>query len=138
MDNKDKIKKGRDRLRIKLRGKKYDVEAFDLMKIPVEYLYQDALREIGEQESYIEELEAEIKPLKKENNELKRTLQLITEERCSNEVNMEEINSTQYILNSYKDEVDKLKKIISDLVSRINIRENKIKELENQLKEKNL
>ena len=32
-----------------MRGKKYDVESFDLMKIPIEWLYQDALSEIGEQ-----------------------------------------------------------------------------------------
>ena len=49
MTNSEKITKGRDRLRIKLRGKKYDVESFDLMKIPIEWLYQDALSEIGEQ-----------------------------------------------------------------------------------------
>ncbi len=48
MTNSEKITKGRDRLRIKLRGKKYDVESFDLMKIPIEWLYQDALSEIGE------------------------------------------------------------------------------------------
>ena len=126
MDNNDKIKKGRDRLRIRLRGKKYDVEAFDLMKIPIEWLYQDALREIGEQESYIEELEAEIKPIREENNELIRTLQLITEERCSDGVNIEEINATQYMLKSHKEEIDKLKETISDLVARISARENKI------------
>ena len=49
MTNSEKITKGRDRLRIKLRGIKYDVESFDLMKIPIEWLYQDALSEIGEQ-----------------------------------------------------------------------------------------
>lgn len=137
MTNNEKITKGRDRLRVKLRGKKYDVEAFDLMKIPIEWLYQDALREIGEQESYIEELKAEIMPLRKENNELKRTLQLITEERCSSRVDVKELNATQYVLNSNNEEINKLKKIISDLAARINNRENKIKELENQL-EKNI
>ena len=49
MTNSEKITKGRNRLRIKLRGKKYDVESFDLMKIPIEWLYQDALSKIGEQ-----------------------------------------------------------------------------------------
>ena len=43
MTNSEKITKGRDRLRIKLRGKKYDVESFDLMKIPIEWLYQDII-----------------------------------------------------------------------------------------------
>lgn len=49
MTNSEKITKGRNRLRIKLRDKKYDVESFDLMEIPIEGLYQDALSEIGEQ-----------------------------------------------------------------------------------------
>ena len=43
MTNSEKITKGRDRLRIKLRGKKYDVESFDLRKIPIEWLYQDII-----------------------------------------------------------------------------------------------
>lgn len=54
------------RIRLKSKGCS-DESAHDLFKIPVEALYAEALREIGEQEAYIEELQNEIKSLKTEN-----------------------------------------------------------------------
>ena len=54
------------RIRLKSKGCSYE-SAHDLFKIPVEALYAEALREIGEQEAYIEELQNEIKSLKTEN-----------------------------------------------------------------------
>ena len=68
MDKDNHIKRGRDQLRIRLKSKGCsDESAHDLFKIPVEALYAEALREIGEQEAYIEELQNEIKSLKTEN-----------------------------------------------------------------------
>ena len=68
MDKDNCIKRGRDQLRIRLKSKGCsDESAHDLFKIPVEALYAEALREIGEQEAYIEELQNEIQSLKTEN-----------------------------------------------------------------------
>ena len=68
MDKDNHIKRGRDQLRIRLKSKGIgDESAHDLLKLPIEVLYTEALREIGEQEAYIEELQNEIKSLKTEN-----------------------------------------------------------------------
>ena len=68
MDKDNCIKRGRDQVRIRLKSKGCsDESAHDLFKIPVEALYAEALREIGEQEAYIEELQNEIQSLKTEN-----------------------------------------------------------------------
>ena len=51
------IKRGRDQMRIRLKGKGIGNESVhDLLKLPIEVLYTEALREIGEQEVYIDEL----------------------------------------------------------------------------------
>lgn len=138
MDNREKIKKGQNILRIKLKSKNCNESSFDLMKIPIEWLYQEALREIGEQESYIEELNANIRNLQNDNFELRRTLELITEERSadSKKFNIEEYNATQYMLNSHKEEIEELRNVISDLITRITSRENTISELQKKLNEK--
>lgn len=64
----DKINKGRYVLgmRIKSHNDGKADERYGLHKIPVECLYAKALEQIGEQESYIEELEERIKTLEKE------------------------------------------------------------------------
>jgi predicted nuclease with TOPRIM domain len=68
MDKDNHIKRGRDQLRIRLKSKGIgDDSVHDLLKIPIEALYAEALREIGEQEAYIDELQNEIKSLKTEN-----------------------------------------------------------------------
>ena len=68
MDKDNHIKRGRDQLRIRLKSKGIgDESVHDLLKIPIEVLYAEALREIGEQEAYIDELQNEIKSLKTEN-----------------------------------------------------------------------
>ena len=68
MDKDNCIKRGRDQLRIRLKSKGIgDESVHDLLKIPIEVLYAEALREIGEQEAYIDELQNEIKSLKTEN-----------------------------------------------------------------------
>lgn len=68
MDKEMHIKRGRDQMRIRLKGKGIgDESVHDLLKLPIEVLYTEALREIGEQEAYIDELQNEIKTLKTEN-----------------------------------------------------------------------
>ena len=68
MDKEMHIKRGRDQMRIRLKGKsKGDESVLDLLKLPIEVLYTEALREIGEQEAYIDELQNTIKTLEVEN-----------------------------------------------------------------------
>ena len=68
MDKEKHIKRGRDQMRIRLKGKsKGDESVHDLLKLPIEVLYTEALREIGEQEAYIDELQNTIKTLEVEN-----------------------------------------------------------------------
>lgn len=55
-------------MRIRLKGKGIgDESVHDLLKLPIEVLYTEALREIGEQEAYIDELKSTIKRLEGEN-----------------------------------------------------------------------
>ena len=62
------IKRGRDQMRIRLKRKNGgDESVHDLLKLPIEVLYTEALREIGEQEAYIDELQSTIKSLEVEN-----------------------------------------------------------------------
>lgn len=65
MDN-DKMNKGRYRLALKAKKRDMSVSIFGLEKIPAEPLLKLALEEIGEQESYIEELEEKVRQLEKE------------------------------------------------------------------------
>ena len=67
---KTKLYKGRKRLVIKAKKRDMSVSIFDLEKVPAEPLLKMAIEEIGEQESYIEELEERIKQMKKENAEI--------------------------------------------------------------------
>ena len=68
MDKDNHIKRGRDQLRIRLKSKGIgDESVHDLLRIPIEVLYAEALREIGEQEAYIDELQNTIKTLEVEN-----------------------------------------------------------------------
>ena len=57
-----KIEKGRQLLHMRITsGKHLEDPSSDLMKIPLEALHKVALQQIGEQESYIEELECKLK-----------------------------------------------------------------------------
>ena len=60
-----KVKKSHNILTIKIRGDKSE-PIFGLDKIPLESLYKMALEQIGEQESYIEELEEKVQSFEKE------------------------------------------------------------------------
>ena len=79
--NKDKIEKGRHILRMKMiSGKHLENPDWDLMKIPLEALHSAALQQIGEQEAYIEELEAKLKALSPNANLTKAENKRIAEE----------------------------------------------------------
>lgn len=60
--SKETIEKGRHVLQMRMKsGKHRENPDLDLMKVPLEALHSLALQQIGEQESYIEELEAQLK-----------------------------------------------------------------------------
>ena len=82
MDSKEKIRKGENVLRLKLKDNKISESPFDLMKIPIEFLYEKALCEIGEQESYIEELKDVVQKLQTEICELNYQNLLGTENKA--------------------------------------------------------
>ena len=85
--NKDKIEKGSHILRMKIdSGKHLENPDWDLMKIPLEALHSAALQQIGEQEAYIEELEAKLKALSPNVNLTKAENKRIAEETRREEV----------------------------------------------------
>ena len=85
--NKDKIEKGRHILRMKIAsGKHLENPDWDLMKIPLEALHSAALQQIGEQEAYIEELEAKLKAMSPNVNLTKAENKRIAEETRREEV----------------------------------------------------
>ena len=62
--SKDSIEKGRVLLHMRMKSCKHlGNPDTDLMKVPLEALHSLALQQIGEQESYIEELEGKLKSL---------------------------------------------------------------------------
>ena len=62
--SKDSIEKGRVLLHMRMKSCKHlGNPDTDLMKVPLEALHSLALQQIGEQESYIEELESKLKSL---------------------------------------------------------------------------
>ena len=79
--SKDKIEKGRHILRMRMTsGKHLENPDWNLMKIPLEALHSAALQQIGEQEAYIEELEAKLKALSPNANLTKAENKRIAEE----------------------------------------------------------
>lgn len=93
--NENNIKKGRSILAIKVKGDKSE-SIYGLEKIPLESLYKLALEQIGEQESYIEELEEKVKAMDEEQSHIRK------EERVSlmSEINKEavlEVKKTQHV-----------------------------------------
>ena len=79
--SKNKIEKGRHILRMEMTsGKHLENPDWDLMKIPLEALHSVALQQIGEQEAYIEELEAKLKALSPNVNLIKAENKRIAEE----------------------------------------------------------
>ena len=123
-------------LRIKLKGKKYNESSFDLMKIPVEWLYQEALCEIGEQESYIEELKTDILSLQEENEKLKRGYTKSENRELRLEIKREELYQVQQReLRKYRQQRDELRNRIYDLITLVTKYQSEISELKNRIGE---
>lgn len=136
MENNDKISKGRNLLRIKLKDKSRGGSDFDLLKLPIDVLYSEALREIGEQESYIDELAYTVNKLQAENALLKDRLEsfefLNTEERLiiENDENYLKRASSRKKLTR---ENESLRVDIANLIFKLSTCENEINLLKEQL-----
>ena len=136
-NNSNKISKGRNLLRIKLRNRnKDDSSEFDLLTLPIDILYSEALREIGEQESYIEELAYTIKNLQSENKDLKRKLELFeflnAEERQrieNNENYLDKVESRKKL----KAKIESLREDIARLICKLLDSQNEINSLREKL-----
>lgn len=91
----NKIKKGQNILAIKIKGDKSE-PIFGLEKIPLESLYKLALEQIGEQESYIEELEEKVKSFDAERKKIRREARISINSEVSKEAVME-VKKTQHV-----------------------------------------
>lgn len=92
----EKIRRGLALLTMKIQAEKHlHLRDPDLMKIPLEALHKIALQQIGEQESYIEELEDQVKELQRklERKEEKFTLTRAENRRIAEEVRREEVTA---------------------------------------------
>ena len=89
MNKDEKIAKGRSLLKMKVAMRyKQECSDPDLLKIPLEGLHSIALQQIGEQESYIQELEEKVAFLEKElaNKEEKAVLTRNEKKKIAREV----------------------------------------------------
>ena len=106
------------------------------MKIPIEWLYQEALCEIGEQESYIEELKTDILSLQEENEKLKRGYTKSENRELRLEIKREELYQVQQReLRKYRQQRDELRNRIYDLITLVTKYQSEISELKNRLGE---
>ena len=130
--NKDKIEKGRHILRMKMAsGKHLENPDWDLMKIPLEALHSAALQQIGEQEAYIEELEAKLKALSPNVNLTKAENKRIAEETRREEV----IANIFRRLRKYENKYESLKKKYKNLSVEYYYSLTMISKLKEELKE---
>lgn len=138
MDRSETIKRGRNQLAIRLRNKGIcDDSVHDLLKIPIEVLYQEALREVGEQEAYIDELRDTVKKQNVEITILRGMAgvsnQLNKEQRL--QIKREELYQQQNVRNLALSKRNKgLMATNSELVMRIMKLETEIKALREQVK----
>lgn len=130
--NKDKIEKGRHILRMKMAsGKHHENPDWDLMKIPLEALHCAALQQIGEQEAYIEELEAKLKALSPNVNLTKAENKRIAEETRREEV----IANIFRRMRKYENKYESLKKKYKNLSVEYYYSLTMISKLKEELKE---
>ena len=130
--NKDKIEKGRHILRMKMAsGKHLENPDWDLMKIPLEALHSAALQQIGEQEAYIEELEAKLKALSPNVNMTKAENKRIAEETRREEV----IANIFRRMRKYENKYESLKKKYKNLSVEYYYSLTMISKLKEELKE---
>lgn len=137
MDKDNHIKRGRDQLRIRLKSKGIgDESAHDLLKLPIEVLYTEALREIGEQEAYIDELQNEIKSLKTENKCLRINVDALAQQGKSDSkaIKREELYQQQNARNLALSRRNReLMNCNSELIERIVKLQSELKMLREQL-----
>ena len=110
----------------------------DLMKIPLEGLHSIALQQIGEQESYIEELEDRIRSLKEDLARKLKKEQLTKEEnkRIAQEVRRDRVIEKIYSdSKKHKAENKRLRTINRDLVVMLCQKDIEIASLKKQLNE---
>lgn len=130
--SKDKIEKGRHILRMKIAsGKHLENPDWDLMKIPLEALHSAALQQIGEQEAYIEELEAKLKALSPNVNLTKAENKRIAEETRREEV----IANIFRRMRKYENKYESLKKKYKNLSVEYYYSLTMISKLKEELKE---
>ena len=130
--NKDKIEKGRHILRMKIAsGKHLENPDWDLMKIPLEALHSAALQQIGEQEAYIEELEAKLKALSPNVN-----LTKAENKRIAEETRREEVIATIFRrMKKYENKYESMKKKYKNLSVEYYYSLTMISKLKEELKE---
>ena len=130
--SKDKIEKGRHILRMKMAsGKHLENPDWDLMKIPLEALHSAALQQIGEQEAYIEELEAKLKALSPNVN-----LTKAENKRIAEETRREEVIATIFRrMKKYENKYESMKKKYKNLSVEYYYSLTMISKLKEELKE---
>ena len=130
--SKDKIEKGRHILRMKMTsGKHLENPDWDLMKIPLEALHSAALQQIGEQEAYIEELEAKLKALSPTVN-----LTKAENKRIAEETRREEVIATIFRrMKKYENKYESMKKKYKNLSVEYYYSLTMISKLKEELKE---
>ena len=130
--SKDKIEKGRHILRMRMTsGKHLENPDWDLMKIPLEALHSAALQQIGEQEAYIEELEAKLKALSPNVN-----LTKAENKRIAEETRREEVIATIFRrMKKYENKYESMKKKYKNLSVEYYYSLTMISKLKEELKE---
>ena len=137
MNNDEKIAKGRSLLKMKVAMRyKQECSDPDLLKIPLEGLHSIALQQIGEQESYIQELEEKVAFLEKElaNKEEKAVLTRNEKKKIAREVRRErEIEKILKESSEFKGENKRLREEIKELVGKLHLRTTENEALKAQL-----
>ena len=108
----------------------------DLVKIPLEGLHSVALQQIGEQESYIEELEEKIKSLEKELSKKEAKVALTRQEnrKIAQEVRREQVIEKIYTESrEFKGENKRLREEIKTLIGKLCLKNAEIETLKAQL-----
>jgi BMFP domain-containing protein YqiC len=134
MDRDEKIKNGHNQLLLKLKNKNNINLHSDLMKIPVEHLYKEALREIGEQEAYIDELKSTINDLRAELNNPSAKAE---KQKLLKELKREELYQNQKnVLKKCREENKKLKNTITELITKVVSYSQTINDLQSKLQDR--
>lgn len=137
MTQEEKIAKGRSLLKMRVAMKyKQECKDPDLVKIPLEGLHSIALQQIGEQESYIQELEEKIIMLEKElvKKEAKVALTRQENRKIAQEVRREEVIEKIYKdACAFKTENKRLREEIKTLIGKLCIKNCEVESLRNQL-----